>query len=83
MTEVYITTKSGQLVAEVNGNVVYELCDCIHDLGLGFGDSFTVEYDMNEDGNDIWGLIDEIYCQFKGEEPYEDMLEDNSMYMED
>lgn len=81
MTSIYITTKSGQLVAEVNGTVAYELCDCINDLGLGFGDSFETEYDMGEDGNDIWGLIDEIYWQFNGGESYEDMAEDNSRYM--
>lgn len=64
MTSIYITTKSGKLVAEVNGTVAYELCDCINDLGLGFGDTIEVDFDLDEDGNDIWGLIDAIYEEY-------------------
>ena len=83
MTNVYITSESGQLVAEVNGVKAYELCDCIVDLGFGFGDSFAVEYDIDDDGNDVWGLVDEIYFQFNGDgdESYEEMAEDNSSYL--
>ena len=83
MTNVYITSESGQLIAEVDGVKTYELCDCIVDLGFGFGDSFAVEYDMGAEGNDVWGLIDEIYWQFNGdgEESYEEMAEDNSSYL--
>ena len=81
MTNIYITSKGGQLVAEVNDVKTYELSDCIADLGFGFGDSFSVEYDMDDEGSDVWGLIDEIYCQFRGEEAYEDMVEDSSSYL--
>ena len=60
-TSIHITTVSGQLVAEVNGELTYELCDAISDLGLGFGDTLEIEYDLDEYGNEIWGLIDELY----------------------
>lgn len=63
MTSVYITSESGQLVAEVNGEKAYELCDAIHDLDLGFGDSVEVEFDMDDPHNDVWGLIDALYEQ--------------------
>ena len=64
MTSIYITSEGGQLVAEVNGTKAYELCDAIADLGFGFGESYEVEFDMNDDGNDVWGLIDELYFEF-------------------
>ena len=51
-------------MAEVNGTKAYELCDAIADLGFGFGESYEVEFDMNDDGNDVWGLIDELYFEF-------------------
>lgn len=61
MTNIYITSECGTLVAEVNGEKCYELTDCIYDKGYGFTDSFKVNYDMNDPHNDVWGLIDEIY----------------------
>ena len=63
MTSIYITSESGQLVAEVNGEKAYELCDAINDLDLGFGDSVEVEFDMDDPHNDVWGLIDALYEQ--------------------
>lgn len=62
MTSIYITSESGYLVAEVNGEKMYELHDAIYDLGLGFGDSVEVDYELDEH-NDVWGLIDELYEQ--------------------
>lgn len=68
MTEIHITSVSGELVAEINGKRYYELTDCIYDMGWGFGETheidFTLEdFDEDERGNDIWGLIDAIYEQ--------------------
>ena len=62
MTSIYITSESGQLVAEVNGEKAYELCDAIYDLGLGFGESVEVELDEDE-ANDVWAVIDALYEQ--------------------
>lgn len=61
MTEIYITSEGGGLVAEVNGAKCYELADCIYDVGWGFGESYDVEYDMDDPHNDVWGLMDAIY----------------------
>lgn len=61
MTNIYITSICGELVAEVNGAKCYELSDCIHDAGWGFGESHDIEFDMDDPHNDIWGLIDAIY----------------------
>lgn len=61
MTNIFITSKNGQLVAEVNGKPAYELCDVIRDIGAGFGDSIDLDWDMDEDGNDINALIDLLY----------------------
>jgi len=65
MTEIYITSVSGQLVAEINGEKRYELTDCIYHMGWGFGESHEIDFDLTED-DDIWALIDAIYEQ--GEE---------------
>jgi hypothetical protein len=62
MTEIHITSENGNLVAEVNGEKTYELEDAIHDLGLGFGETLEIGYDMDNE-NDVWGLIDAIYGQ--------------------
>lgn len=37
MTNIYITSICGELVAEVNGAKCYELSDCIHDAGWALG----------------------------------------------
>ena len=62
-TKIYITSESGMLVAEVNGEKMYELYDAIYELGMGFGDSVEVEFDMGDERNDVWGLIDALYEQ--------------------
>lgn len=66
MTEIHITSVSGELVAEVNGEKRYELTDCIRRMGWGFGESHEIEFDMTED-DDVWALIDAVYEQH-GEE---------------
>ena len=66
MTEIYITSEGGNLVAEVNDVKCYELYDVIHNLGFCFGDTLTVDYELDEH-NDIWGLVDAIYEQCEGE----------------
>lgn len=63
MTNIYITSEGGNLVAEVNGEKRYELEDAIHDMGLGFGESMEVEFDMSDPYSDIWGLVDAMYEQ--------------------
>lgn len=60
MTNIHITSISGELVAEVNGEKRYELTDCIYDMGWGFGESHEIDFDMDEQ-NDVWALIDAIY----------------------
>ena len=60
MTNIYITSIGGELVAEVNGEKRYELTDCIYDMGWGFGESHEIDFDMDEQ-NDVWALIDAIY----------------------
>lgn len=56
--QVFITSVSGTLVAEMDNNIVWEMVDVIYDCGFGFGESFEVEV---EDGDDVWSLIDKIY----------------------
>jgi hypothetical protein len=60
MTEIYVTSVSGQLVAEINGKRYYELTDCIYDMGWSFGETHEVDFDMTDD-EDVWALIDAIY----------------------
>lgn len=60
-TTIYITSQSGQLVAEVNGDKAYELTDCIYDMGWAFGETHEIDFDLYDIGNDVWGLIDAIY----------------------
>lgn len=79
MTSIYITTSNGIMVAEVNGEKRYELADTISTFGLGFGESYEVDYDLDDEYNDIWGLIDEFERLLSGELSDED-LEDLSEY---
>lgn len=60
-TTIHITSQSGQLVAEVNGVKAYELTDCVYDMGWGFGETHEVDFDLDDNDNDVWGLIDAIY----------------------
>lgn len=58
MAKVYVTSTNGTLVGEVDGTRHDELTECIRDLGLGFGETVEVDYDLDKDGNDVWGLVD-------------------------
>lgn len=60
-TTVHVTSQSGQLLAEVNGVKTYELTDCIYDMGWGFGETHEIDFDLEDNDNDVWGLIDAIY----------------------
>ena len=68
MTNIYITSESGHLVAEVNGEKRYELEDAIYELGMGFGDSIELDIDADDEANDIWAVVDELYETMQGEE---------------
>lgn len=59
MVDIHITSESGMLVAEVNGEKAYELCDTISRCGLGFGDTFEVD-GFNPEHDDICTLADMI-----------------------
>lgn len=62
MTEIHITSVNGDLMAEVNGEKCYELYECIHDMGWGFGENHEIDFDLTEN-DDVWALIDAIYEQ--------------------
>lgn len=61
MAKVFVTSRRGTLVAEVDGVRRDELTDCLYELGIGYGETLEVDYDMTDYGSDIYGLIDAIY----------------------
>ena len=56
MTEIYITSEHGTLVAEANCVKVYELCEVIEAHDVGFGESYLLDTDTE----DVWELADEF-----------------------
>jgi hypothetical protein len=60
IVNIYITSVGGQLVAEVDGEKRWELCDTISNFRLGFGESYEVESDFDDDYNDIWCLKEDF-----------------------
>lgn len=56
MTEIYITSVMGTLVAEVDCVKQYELCEVIEAHDVSFGESFNLDIDSD----DIMEIADEF-----------------------